>query len=329
MRKSVFLLLLIVSLVITACASPAMMPARSAETADGEVFTIALPRIVLEADESGQLGLEGLPPGLLSMFGLADTFGAIDSNFVAAMQKANIQHIELRHTGDGLAVLVNGMPMPRLAWGDESFAAVGALMTVLGPAIGVDGAAISQVLTRLAPIVERLGLSVALKFPVAEGMAEVPFASDDVVMAPARVVDTPPSAVAKFEIKYDDDGVPSIMGISARDIAALTGNNQLALAMSPDVIQRAKDSNIQHMQLTTGPNGLEVFINGEAAPKIVWDQDMVNNMIDVWAQLNPDAAGYVPVVKQIAPFLTNTSFSILMHFPMVDGVAVIPARMHQ
>jgi hypothetical protein len=202
-------------------------------------------------------------------------------------------------------------------------------MNVLGPAIGVDGAAVSQLLTRLAPIVERLGLSIALKFPTAEGMEAVPFASDDIVMAPPRVVDTPPSAVAKFEIKYDDDGVPSIMGISARDIAALTGNSQLPLAMSKDVIQRAKDSNIQHMQLTTGPNGLEIFINGEAAPKIVWDQDMVNNMIDVWAQLNPDAAGYVPVVKQIAPFLANTSFSILMHFPMVDGVAVIPARMHQ
>ena len=326
MRKSVFLLMLIVSLVVTACASPAMMPARSAETADGEVFMIALPRIVLEADESGQLGLEGLP---MDLFGLTGMFPEINSDFVAAMQKANIQHLELRHTGDGLAVLVNGMPMPRLAWGDESFAAVGALMNVLGPAIGVDGAAVSQVLTRLAPIVERLGLSIALKFPAAEGMAPVPFASDDVVMAPPRVVDTPPSAVAKFEIKYDDDGVPSIMGISARDIAALTGNSQLPLAMSKDVIQRAKDGNIQHMQLTTGPNGLEIFINGEAAPKIVWDQDMVNNMIDVWAQLNPDAAGYVPVVKQIAPFLTNTSFSILMHFPMVDGVAVIPARMHQ
>lgn len=326
MRKSVFLLMLIVSLVVTACASPAMMPARSAETADGEVFMIALPRIVLEADQSGQLGLEGLP---MDLFGLTGMFPEINSDFVAAMQKANIQHLELRHTGDGLAVLVNGMPMPRLAWGDESFAAVGALMNVLGPAIGVDGAAVSQVLTRLAPIVERLGLSIALKFPAAEGMAVVPFASDDVVMAPPRVIDAPPSAVAKFEIKYDDDGVPSIMGISARDIAALTGNNQLALAMSPDVIQRAKDGNIQHMQLTTGPNGLEIFINGEAAPKIVWDQDMVNNMIDVWAQLNPDAAGYVPMVKQIAPFLTNTSFSILMHFPMVDGVAVIPARMHQ
>jgi hypothetical protein len=326
MRKSAFLLMLIVSLVVTACASPAMMPARSAETAEGEVFMIALPRIVLEADESGQLGLEGLP---MDLFGLTGMFPEINSDFVAAMQKANIQHLELRHTGDGLAVLVNGMPMPRLAWGDESFAAVGALMNVLGPAIGVDGAAVSQLLTRLAPIVERLGLSIALKFPTAEGMEAVPFASDDIVMAPPRVVDTPPSAVAKFEIKYDDDGVPSIMGISARDIAALTGNSQLPLAMSKDVIQRAKDGNIQHMQLTTGPNGLEIFINGEAAPKIVWDQDMVNNMIDVWAQLNPAAAGYVPVVKQIAPFLANTSFSILMHFPMVDGVAVIPARMHQ
>ncbi len=326
MRKSVFLLMLIVSLVVTACASPAMMPSRSAETADGEVFMIALPRIVLTADESGQLGLEGLPMDLLGLTGM---FPEINADFVKAMQNANIQHVELRHTGDGLAVLVNGMPMPRLAWGEESFQAVGALLNILGPQIGVDGPAVAQLLSRIAPIVERTGISVAIKFPMAEDVAAIPFAADDVVMAAPRVVDTPPSAVAKFEVKYDNDGVPSIMGISARDIAALTGNTQLPLAISPDVMQRAKESNIQNMQLTTGPNGLEIFINGEAAPKIVWDQDMVNNAIDVWAQLNPAAAGYVPMVKQIAPFLTNTSFSILLHFPMVDGVAVIPARMHQ
>lgn len=326
MRKSVFLLMLVASLVVAACASPAMVPSRSAETETGEVFMVALPRIVLTANEAGQLGVEGIPLDILGMTGMLPQ---INGDFVTAMQQANIQHLELRHTGDGLAVIVNGMPMPHLAWGDESFKAIGDLMYVLGPMLNVDGEALQQLLTRLAPIVERLGLSIALKFPAAADVAEIPFATDEVALAEPRVVEAPPSAVAKFEVKYDEQGVPSVMGISARDIAALTGNSQLPLAMSPDVIQRAKESNIQHLQLTTSPTGLEVFINGVAAPKIIWDQDMLGNVVDVWAQMNPSAAGYAPIIKQLAPFLTNTSFSILLHFPMEEGVAVIPARMHQ
>jgi hypothetical protein len=325
MRKSVFLLMLVASLV-AACASPAMLPSQTAETESGEVFMVALPRIVLTADESGQLGVDGLP---LDVLGIGGMLPAVSPDFVAAMQQANIQHLELRHTGDGLAVIVNGMPLPHVAWGDESFKAIGDLLYVLGPQIGVDGEALQQLLTRLAPIVERLGISLALKFPAAADAPEVPFATDEVALAAPQAVEAPPSAVAKFEVKYDDQGVPSIMGISARDIAALTGNSQLPLAMSPEVIQRAKDSNIQSLQLTTGPTGLEVYINGVATPKIVWDQGMLANAIDVWAQLNPAAAGYAPVIKQLAPFLSNTAFSILLHFPMEEGVAVIPVRMHQ
>lgn len=326
MRKSVFLLMLVASLVIAACASPAMMPSQTEPTETGEVFTVALPRIVLTANESGQLGVEGVP---LDLLGLSGALPAVDGNFVAAMQQANIQHLELRHTGDGLAVIVNGMPLPHVAWGDESFKAIGDLLYVLGPQIGVDGEAMQKLLTQLAPIVERLGLSIAVKFPSAAGAPEVPFATDEVALAAPEVVEAPASAVAKFEVKYDDQGVPSIMGISARDIAALTGNNQLALAMSPEVIQRAQDSNIQSLQVSTTPAGLEVYINGVATPKIVWDQGMLGNAIDLWAQLNPAAAGYAPMIKQLAPFLTNTSLSILLHFPTAEGVAVIPVHMRQ
>jgi hypothetical protein len=325
MRKSVFLLMLVASLV-AACASPAMLPSQTAETESGEVFMVALPRIVLTADESGQLGVDGLP---LDVLGIGGMLPAVSPDFVAAMQQANIQHLELRHTGDGLAVIVNGMPLPHVAWGDESFKAIGDLLYVLGPQIGVDGEALQKLLTQLAPIVERLGISLALKFPAAADAPEVPFATDEVALAAPQVVEAPPSAVAKFEVKYDDQGVPSIMGISARDIAALTGNSQLPLAMSPEVIQRAQDSNIQSLQVSTTPAGLEVYINGVATPTIVWDQGMLSNAIDLWAQLNPAAAGYAPMIKQLAPFLTNTSLSILLHFPTAEGVAVIPVAMRQ
>lgn len=323
MRKSMFVLLLVALLITAACSGPAMVPSRSAQTEAGETFLIALPRIVLTADENGRLGLDGLPPALLGMFGLDSLLGQVNPALVAQMQQANIQHLELRDTGDGLAIMVNGMPLPRLEWGEEGIQQLGDVLYLLGG----QSEGLQQLLTRLAPVIQRLGLSVAIKFPVAAGAAELPFATDEVALAAPRSLDVDPSMVAKFEVKYDDQGVPSIMGVSARDIAALTGNSALPLALSPDVIARAQAANIQNMQVTTGPTGVSLYLNGVPVPKLVWDQDMVGNVIDVASQMNPDLAGYNGTLKQLAPLLTNTSVSILLHFPLAEGVEALPVKM--
>lgn len=324
MRVSVLVLLLIAAMVVSACGGPAMMPAKSAETENGETFLIALPRIVLAADESGALNAEGLP---LDALGLGGVLPAIDPNLVATMEQANIQHIELRHTGDGLVLLVNGMPMPSISWDDNSFKATGDLLAVFGPQFGLQGEALQQLLTQLAPIVQRMGISLAVKFPTAADARMVEFASDDIVLAPPAAVAVEPSAIAKFEVKYDDQGVPSIMGISARDIARLTGNPNLALALSPDVVRSAQANNLQTLQLTTAADGLTVSLNGQTLPKIAWDEGKVGNVIDLLTQLNPALAPSAPIIKELAPMLTNTNIGIMLHFPLAEGAEPIQVKM--
>lgn len=321
MRKSVFLLMLVASLV-AACASPAMMPSQTAETESGEVFMVALPRIVLTADESGQLGVDGLP---LDVLGIGGMLPAVSPDFVAAMQQANIQHLELRHTGDGLAVIVNGMPLPHVAWGDESFKAIGDLLYVLGPQIGVDGEALQKLLTQLAPIVERLGISLALKFPAAADAPEVPFATDEVALAAPQVVEAPPSAVAKFEVKYDDQGVPSIMGISAQDLAALGINAPLALA--PAAIQQAQANNIQNLEVRSKGDGLYAYVNGVQLPALAWDEQMLSDAVDVYGRMNNIPPTYLDVIKQFLPMLSRTDVAVMVHLPIAEGQEAIPAKM--
>ncbi len=324
MRKSMLFILVLVTMILPACSGPAMMPSRSAETDNGEAFMLALPRLVLTVDENGQSGIEGLP---LAALGLGSALPQVSPEFVAQMEQANIQHIELRHTGDALALMVNGNPIPRLAWGDDSIETMGMLFSLFGAQSGETGDATQQLLMKVAPIVQRLGLSVALKFPTAADAQELPFASDEVVMAAPRTADVEPSTVAQLEVKYDDQGVPSIMGISARDIAMITGNSSLPLALSPDVIARAQAMNLQHLQLTTGPDGLSIYLNGKPVPKLIWDQGMVSNVIDVLTQLNPEMSANAEMLKQLAPILTNTSLSVLIHFPMAAGVEAIPVHM--
>jgi sulfur carrier protein ThiS len=319
-----FVFLMVALLIVSACGSPAMMPATRAETESGETFLIALPRVVLTADEGGAIGVEGLP---LAALGLNTALGQLDPALVKQMQAAGIQHLELRDSGDGLAIMVNGQRLPGIAWGPEGIQKLGDVLYLLGPQLGLQGEALQQILTKLAPIIQRLGLSVAIKFPAAAGAAEVPFATDEVALAAPKSLEVDPSTVAKFEVKYDDQGVPSIMGVSARDIAALTGNNALPLALSPDVIARAQAANIQNMQVSTGPTGITVYLNGNPVPKIVWDEGMVGNTIDVISHVNPALASYNGTLKQLAPVLTNTAVSVLLHFPLAEGAEALPVKM--
>jgi hypothetical protein len=324
MRKSVFVFLMVVLLVVSACGSPAMMPATPAQTESGETFVVALPRVVLTADQNGAIGVEGLP---LAALGLNTALGQLDPALVTQMQQANIQHLELRDSGNGLVIMINGKRLPGVEWGPEGIQKLGDVLYLLGPQLGVQGEALQQILTKLAPIIQRLGLSVAIKFPAAAGAAEVPFATDEVALAAPESVDVAPSTVAKFEVKYDEQGVPSIMGVSARDIATLTGNSALPLALSPDVIARAQAANIQNMQVTTGPTGITLYLNGNPVPKLVWDEGMVGNVIDVASQMNPALAAYNGTLKQLAPVLTNTAVSVLLHFPLAEGAEALPVKM--
>ena len=150
----------------------------------------------------------------------------IDPFYPAWMKAANIQHIELRQTGDGIALLVNGALMPSLSFQDGSLQRIGEI----APLLGQNGPAIGQLIEKFAPLVQRLGLSVALKFPKAGRRAGYSVRTGRHQDGRARSRATaPPSAVAKFEVKYDDQGVPSILGISARDLQALGINANVAL----------------------------------------------------------------------------------------------------
>ena len=60
MRRFVLVLLVLTGMVLASC-GPAIMPAAAPQTADGETFVVALPRIVITFDDQGNPGVEGVP----------------------------------------------------------------------------------------------------------------------------------------------------------------------------------------------------------------------------------------------------------------------------
>lgn len=328
MRKSFLVLLALASLLLTSC-GPAIMPAANPELPSGEVFQVALPRIVVTFDKDGKPGLEGVPledisaalgrPIDLGAFSINNTYPMTDW-----MTAANIQHVELRQTGDGIAVLVNGELMPSLVYGEGALERVGDVAPLLNP----QGAAIAEMLQKFGPLVQRLGLAIVLKFPQQEGVAAIEYNPGDVKLTSVAeaAAKTTPSAVAKFEVRYDDLGVPSILGISARDLQAVGVDAQLALRA--DYIAGLKANNIQNAQISARPDGLHLWINGTALPTIVWNEETLNNAVEIYAQMNPGVPpAYLNLIRTFVPMLGRTDLSVLVHFPLAEGVAAIDAKM--
>lgn len=309
MRRSVVPLFVILGLLLAAC-GPAVLPSNAPTPESGETFVVGLPPLVVTFDDAGKPGVEGVPiEAIAASLGQTVALPSIDPYYVNWMQQANIQHIELRQTGDGLALLVNGKMMPHMVWKDGSLQAASEMARLVG---GPQGAQIADMMQKLAPILQRLGLSIVVKFPAAEGAEAIPLAGDEVVMAEPATPDGPPMAVAQFEVKYDDQGVPSIMGISARDLEALLGHNGMALALAPSVIAQAQSSNIQNLELRSKGDGLYAYINGVAMPNIVWDKQMLSDAVDVYGKMNNVPSSYVDLIKQYLPLLARTDLAVMI-----------------
>lgn len=324
MRK-VIVVLTVLGLLVAGC-GPAIMPAAAPQTDSGEKFVIALPRIVLTFDENGNPGFEGLPiEQLAGALGFPLNLSAyrIDPRVVSWMTTSNIQHLEMRQTGNGMALLVNGKLMPHLQWQDGSLEATGSFVRMLSP----QNEQIATLVEKLAPLVKGLGLAIVVKFPLKPGAEAIALATDEMVMAEPVAANGPASAMVQFEVKYDEQGVPSIMGISARDLAE--ANINAPLALDPAMLAQARANNIQYVELRSKGDGLQIFVNGEPLPVLIWDATMLENTVSAAEQLyGPYYAIDWQLVRTLVPVLSNLDVSVLLHMPLAVGATPIPVKRH-
>lgn len=324
MRK-VIVTLTVLGLLVAGC-GPAVLPAAAPETDTGEKFVVALPRIVLAFDENGNPGFEGLDVEQITRsFNMPLNLSAyrIDPQVVTWMTSTNVQHLEMRQTGNGLALLANGKLMPHLRWQDGSLEATGGFVRMLSP----QNEQIATLVEKLAPLVKGLGLAIVVKFPMKPGAEAIPLAADDLVAAEPEAVTGPASAMVQFEIKYDEQGVPSIMGISARDLAA--AGISAPLALDSAMLSQAKTNNIQYLELRSKGDGLQIFVNGTPLPVLIWDSTMLDNTVNAAEQLyGPYTAIDWKVVRQLVPVLTKLDVSVLIHMPLAADAEPIPVTRH-
>jgi hypothetical protein len=308
MSRWTLAVLLVVTMMLVSC-GPAAQPTPSTQAQAPEPFMLALPRIVVNIDNAGTPSLLGLTPAMFGMDAKAP------QNLVDMAISSGIQHIEVRTLGRGLALYVNGKPLPHIGWDDPALEQAADLAQVF---TGQDMSALKQLL----PVVRRLGLDIVVRFPNKAGAADIPFISlEEGAQAVPKPSEGPSTAVIKLDAKIDEKGFPSIFDLTAGDLATL--GLSLSPVLDADTLARLQAANIQHLLIRTRPGGLFIYVNGKALPHLVWDQRFIANAAEVYMMVAPGNP-YQMLIDTVAPGVDRADIDVFVALPKAAGAADVP-----
>ncbi len=91
---------------------------------------------------------------------------SLDPETIERLMKADVQHVQISNQPNGMLIFINSKPAPALVWDAEVLTSVVSLLDAMGQDIGDAGG--------LLPLLPQMGLNFALRFPVADGNAEIP-----------------------------------------------------------------------------------------------------------------------------------------------------------
>ncbi len=319
-RRLYFLVpMLLLAIVLASCGG-----APTEVTEDEGGFMLALPRITLEVDGEGNPSVADIDAETLKTltFGQLDITGfQVPTDYVEWFDEADLQHIELVHTSDGLYVFANGKPMPHVGWSGDALKATGDV----AEAFGVLDARTAGLVKLLVPFVQRTGIDLAVSFPTS-GSEKIDLRDPEVSLSAVPAEDESEIMRARVHVRYDEDGVPSVLSVSSQDVGNALGADLRALELGPDMVQTMQNADIQHLTVRTAPQGLLIWANDQAMPHLAWSHDNLTNGADIYSQLyftdeyNPAREA----VKMLLPVLDNVSAEVVLLFPTAEGIEEIP-----
>jgi hypothetical protein len=295
--------------------------------AEEEETTSLLPRITINIDDEGYPKLVGISLSTLGRL-LRQDFSTlrVPPELLAQLQAADIQHVELVMTKGGLMIFVNGQPMPYLAGDKESLQNLGETIETLGLANA------NVIRWALDNVVARVGLPVAVKFPVTPGNAEIPLA--DLKALPVVDVEQTRSAagapplILHADVAVDAAGRPTIAGFPLTQLQ--DGLNQAGIAadlsgaaLSPELVATLTGANIQNLQVEIEPEGIYLCLDGNPLPAVAWDAERIENLIDLYGKLSPDDAN-LGALRFFLPYVQPADVELTLQLPKQPGASDAP-----
>lgn len=138
-------------------------------------------------------------------------------------------------------------------------------------------------------------------------------------------------ALPRVEVTLDQNGVPSIAGLSPDLVRTLTlGSVDLSqFAVPKDWVDYLTSTGVQHIELAFGGNGAFIYANGKQLPHIAFNEETVSNVGDVaevaTSMFAPGFEGYAALAKRFLPLARNLGLGLVVRLPST-GAAEIPLR---
>lgn len=184
-------------------------------------------------------------------------------------------------------------------------------------------------LDQLLGIVDKVGIGVIARFPVAPGADVIPLymeGDSSAAMAAKAAQEEYLAAVGtpariNLPVFYETDGSFSIGDMTADEWSALTSGATDALWLSPGDLALAAGMGVSELGVSTNMDGISISINGTALPTLDWSGGKASNLLHVVAQTGlmdmamPGMGGLMGMVNDLLPVIQTAEFDLTLHFP--------------
>lgn len=315
-----FVVLLITMLALAGCGGTEEEPVQ--ETAKKPFL---LPRVTVNIAEDGSPKLFGIPMSKVAgVLGQDPAAFSLPAETLQMLENADIQSVELVIRGEGLVPFINGKALPYVQLDQETRDNLGTLLKLAG----VDDTTSSRLQKLLTnDIVSKLGVPIVVRFPLAAGATEAPLRDKDTLplvdTEQERSAVTAPLLIAHVDVALDAAGVPTIAGNSmteyqeAFQVAGLPVDLSSA-RLDPALVASLAAADIQIVQAETEPEGLYLYVNGSTLPNVAWDQERIDNAIELYSQLEPDSP-YLAILRFLAPYIQPADMELALFLPTPSG----------
>lgn len=330
-QMTVLISLLLAAVLLGGCSARAgsgetASQATSPEPGDDPPLLLDLPALVITYDPDGTPGVGANHPLSELQSFLPETLIrqlTLDAAFIQRLTDAGIQHMMISNTPAGLRVLVNGQPLPTVAWNQQS---LDNALALLDPADdSVPGG-----MRNLAAVVTNLGVGLVVQLPHADGatpaiplIVEGDESNAERAQASRRAFlehagGTP---VIQIPVDYAEDGTWSVLGISDTEWQALTGLPFGYIRLNPQLVAEMSKTGISKAIIWTDREGVHLRIGDRELPYLRWADGGIETMVGLLLQLGVIQGPAVEqkvldlAIQEWLPALQVADLRVVVHFP--------------
>lgn len=136
--------------------------------------------------------------------------------------------------------------------------------------------------------------------------------------------DAAPPLLPRVTLEVNEQGVPSVLGISAETVGDWTGMDLSPYYLPEETVQRLTGAGVQHLELVVAGEGIFPFVNGQPFPYLATDEESWNTISQALELFQVDSSGVG------GWFATNVlprmGLPIVVQLPVPEDAEAIPLR---